>query len=162
MKRFALPVVLLALIGAIAFWWFSPVQVVKRRTNTLLQTLTLESGSGRGGRHLASYSLNALLASQVELESPSIREANGVFDRAEMESAFSWLCDQAKQTRFDLKNFHSFSIDGDQADVSCSLIALVELPNYRPADGTYEVDFQWQREKDGWRLKSARWSEAGK
>lgn len=162
MKRIALPLVVLALLGAFAFWWFSPVQVVKRRTKTLLETLTLEAGSGKGGRHLATYSFNALLASEVELEAPSIQEANGTFQRAEMESAFSWLCDQAKETRFELEKFHTVRVAGDRADVAFSLNALVELPNYRPADGNFKVTFQWQQEKDGWRLTSAKWTEVGK
>jgi hypothetical protein len=157
MKRFLIPLSLLALAGALATWWFSPVQVVKRRAKTLLHTLTLESGSGRAGRHLATYTLNALLASEVELESSDIREANGTFDRAEMESAFSWLCDQAKQTRFDLDRFQSVTVDGDRAKTVLSLDALVELPNYRPADGRYDAVFEWQRGEDGWRLTSAQW-----
>ncbi len=137
------------------------MQVVKRRCKTLLETLTLESGSGNAGRQLATYSLNALLASEVELETPSIDEANGTFERSEMESAFSWLCGQAKQTRFELEEFHSVIVSGDRADVALALNALVELPTYRPADGRYEVTFQWQKEKDGWRLARARWIEAG-
>ena len=159
MKRLALPAIIFVLLGAFAFWWFSPVQIVKRRTKTLLKTLTLESGSGMAGRQLASYSLNSLLASEVELEAPSIDEANGTFERSEMESAFSWLCRQAKQTRFDLEEFHSVRVSDDHAEVAFSLDALVELPRYRPADGRYEVTFQWQREKDGWRLANAKWVE---
>ena len=162
MKRFALPLLVLVLLGAFVFWWYSPVQVVKRRTGKLLETLTLESGTGRGGRQLATYSLNSLLASEVELESSSISEANGTFQRSEMESAFSWLCQQAKETRFELEAMHSVRIDGERADVELTLEGLVELPRYRPADGRYDVKFQWQLEKDGWRLTRAEWVEAGK
>lgn len=162
MKRLVLPLLVLILLGAFAFWWYSPVQVVKRRTAKLLDTLTLESGTGKGGRQLATYSLNSLLASEVELESPSISEANGTFQRSEMESAFTWLCQQAKETRFDMETLHSVRIDGDRADVSLTLDGLVELPRYRPADGRYDVNFQWQLEKDGWRLTRAEWVEAGK
>jgi hypothetical protein len=159
MKRIGLPIFVLALLGAFLFWWFSPVQVVKRRTETLLETLTLQASTGVPSRQMGVYSLNSLLATEVELESDSIREANGSFERPEMESAYSWLCQQAKQTRFDLEKFHSVEIDGDQANVRFSLIALVELPSYRPADGEYEVSFRWQREDDGWKLAAAKWTE---
>lgn len=161
MKRFALPVFIVAILGAFLFWWFSPVQVVKRRTQTLLEVLTMEAGSGKAGRQAGVYSLNALLASEVELVTPTIPEANGTFERPEMESAFSWLGEQAKQTRFELEKIHSVKIAGDRADVSFSLDALVELPNSRPADGRYEVVFQWQREDNHWRLASARWTKPG-
>ena len=160
MKRFGLPVFILALLGAFAFWWFSPVQVLKRRTETLLRTLTLESGSGKAARQMGVYSLNALLATEVELSNPTIQEANGTFERSEMESAFSWLCEQAKETRFELGDFHSVKIDGEQADVAFSLEALVALPTYRPADGRYEVTFHWVRESDTWRLGRATWAKS--
>lgn len=162
MKRLAFPVAVLAILGAIAFWWFSPVQIVKRRTAKLLATLTLEEGSGKGPRQMRVYSLNALLAPEVELKAPSMEEANGTFERSEMESAFSWLCEQAKLTRFDLDKITSVRIEGDTADVTCSLEALVELPTYRPADGFYDAAFRWQRGDDGWRLSSATWTEATK
>jgi ketosteroid isomerase-like protein len=125
----------------------------------LLATLTLDSDTGKAGRQMAAYSLNALLASQVELENPEIQEANGSFERAELESAFSWLCNQARQTRFEAGKFHSVSVSGDAAKVKLSLTGLVELPTYRPADGTYEVTFDWQKEEDGWRLSRAVWQQ---
>ena len=160
MKRYAIAALLVAVLVALAFWWFSPAQVVKRRTKTLLQTLTLEPGSGSAGRQMGTYSLNALLAPQVELENPTIKEASGSFERSEMESAFSWLCTAAKQTRFELEDFHSVTVDGDQAKVEFTLKGLVELPTYRPADGRYDATFDWVKEEDGWRLKRASWKEA--
>ena len=161
MKRFGLAVFILVLLGAFACWWQAPTQVLKRRTRTLLNTLTLEAGSGRSGRQMGVYSLNALLASQVELEAPpALDVANGIFDRSEIESAFSWLCDQAKQSRFELQKFHSVNIDGEQAEVAFALEALVELPHSRPADGRYEVTFRWQRENDAWHLTRASWAQA--
>jgi hypothetical protein len=157
MKR--LVIFAVGMVAAVAFgiWWFSPVQVLKRRTESLLTTLTLDSGTGKAGRQMVAYSLNSLLASQVELENPEIEDANGSFERAELESAFSWLCNQARQTRFEAGKFHSVNVNGDAAKVKLSLTGLVELPTYRPADGTYDVTFDWQKEEDGWRLRRAVW-----
>lgn len=160
MKRYGLLVLTLALLGAFAGWWFSPVQVLKRRTQTLLDTLTLESGSGKAARQMGVYSLNALLAPEVELDTPTIREANGTFDRPELESAFSWLCEQAKETRFELEKFGSVKVNGDQAELGFLLKAQVVLPSYRPADGRYDVTFHWLREDNTWRLTRAKWMQA--
>ena len=160
MKRLGLPLIIVALLGAFAFWWFSPEQVLKRRIGTLLQTLTLESGSGKAGRQLGVYSLNALLAPEVELSTPTLGEAIGTFERQELESAFSWLCEQAKESRFELEKIHSVKVDGDRAEVSLTLEAQVILPTIRPADGRYDVTFHWQREDDSWRLARAKWLEA--
>jgi hypothetical protein len=160
MKRFILPLVVAGLLVAFGVWWSSPAQVVKRRTQSLLATLTLDGGSGKVGRQMAVYSLNALLAPRIELENPTIREASGSFERPELESAFSWLCEQAKQTRFKAEKFHSISVSGDEAQVRFTLTGLVELPTYRPADGKYDATFDWEKEKDGWRLARASWQEA--
>jgi hypothetical protein len=161
MKRLGLPIFIAALLGAFLFWWFSPVQIIKRKTKNLLETLTLQASTGTATRQLGVYSLNALLADEVTLESTAIREANGSFERSEMESAYSWLCQQAKHTQFDLISFHSVTVSNQSAEVAFSLQAVVELPAYRPADGPYEVIFRWQHDDDGWKLASATWSKAG-
>jgi hypothetical protein len=159
MKRIALPIFIVALLGALAFWWFSPVQVLKRRTVTLLETLTLPPGSGNSGRQLGVYSLNALLANEVELVTETIPEANGSFDRSELESGFSWLCSQSKQTRFELLHVESVTVNGDKGVVRCDLQGLVELSSRRPVDGRFDVTFEWVRGDDGWRLERATWEE---
>lgn len=159
MKRLAISLVVLALLAGFAFWWFSDTQVLKRRTQSLLTTLTLDSGTGKVGRQMGSYSLNALLASEVALDTPTIQEANGSFQRDELESIYSWLCNQAKETRFELQDLRSVTVNGGKATVHLTLIGLVVLPNYRPADGTYDVTFDWQKEKDGWRLTHASWKQ---
>lgn len=162
MKRLLFPAAIGLLLAAFLFWWFSPGQVLKRRTLVLLETLTLEKSAGLSSRQLGAYSLNALLASEVTLENPAIEEANGGLERSEIESAFSWLCQQAKQTRFELRRLESVTVSGDAGVVSCTLEALVELPSYRPADGIYQASFRWRREDDGWRLESARWTDAAR
>jgi hypothetical protein len=160
MKRIWIYVGLAVLSAAFALWWFSSVQVLKRRTVSLLETLTLDSGSSRNGRQLATYSLNGLLASEVELETPTIEQASGTFQREELESAFSWLCGQAKQTRFELEDLESVIVSGDTGEVACVLKALVELPTVRPADGIYRARLFWRRVDDKWRLERAVWTEA--
>lgn len=145
-----------------AVWWFSPGQVIKRRTLSLLDTLTLEPGEARSGRALGSYSLNALLAPEVELDTPAIGEANGIFDRSELESAYSWLSSHARETRFGLDRFESVTTDGDEGAVVFTLDALVELTDRRPVDGRFQVSFRWRRDDLGkWRLHSAAWEQTG-
>jgi hypothetical protein len=39
------------------------------------------------------------------------------------------------------------------------LSGLVELPHYRPADGLYDVSFDWKNGDDGWRLARAVWTQ---
>lgn len=161
MKRLMMPVLACALIGVLAVWWFSPEQVLKRRTGSLLETLTFEQGSGRASRQMGVYSLTALLADDVELETPTIDHANGTFERADLESAYGWLCGQARQMHFEVREIHSVDVDDDRGVVVFSVNALVELPTYRPADGNYHVTFDWQHTEDEWRLVRATWLEEG-
>lgn len=159
MNRLLVPAAAAALLAGFLFWWFSPGQVLKRRTLSLLETLTMDSGTGRSTRQLGVYSLNAMLAPEVELEVPSVERANGTFERSELESAFSWLCSHAKQTRFELLRFESVHVGEDAGEVVFSLEALVELPAYRPAEGIYQTTFRWRRADDGWRLERISWLE---
>lgn len=162
MKRLLAPAAMAVLLTGFLLWWFSPGQVLKRRTLSLLETMTMDSSTGRSSRQLGVYSLNALLASEVELETPSISQANGTFEREDLESAFTWLCQQANQTSFEHERFDSVSVAGDTGEVVFLVDALVELPAYRPADGTYQVRFRWRRGDDGWRLERAEWIESAR
>jgi len=157
MKRYIIPLAVLILLVGFSVWWYSPTQVIKRKVSSLLSTLTLEASDGRAGRNFRGYAFHDLLAPEIELTTPTIEEANGTFDRDELDSAFSWLCNQAKQTRFEMEDLHEITIDGDKATVKLTLTGLVELPTYRPADGTYDVTFDWEKSKDGWQLTRAVW-----
>jgi hypothetical protein len=161
MKRYAIPFLILALFIGFACWWFSTTQVLKRRTESLLSTLTMDSATSGPSRQMGGYSLNGLLAAQVTLENPDLKEAVGNFDRTEIESAYSWLASQAKQTRFASPDYHSITVDGGKARVELSLEAMVELPVYRPVDGKYEATMDWVKEEDGWRLSRASWKPTG-
>ena len=160
MKRWVLWGVVLAVFIGLGAWWFSPVQVLKRRTASFLSTITLDAGAGRASRQMATYSLNRILASEVQLDTPTIPEANGNFERSELESGFSWLANQAKQTRFEIQEIRSVVVTGATATVDLRLEGLVELPHYRPADGIYDVIFEWVKGEDGWRLVHATWQQA--
>lgn len=159
MKRLSILGAVLLMLAAFLFWWFSATQVLKRRTQSFLDVMTMDAGTGKSGRQLGVYRLNSLLAEEVELNTPTIEQANGTFARSELESGFSWISQQAKQTRFILNEIQSVDVASDRGKVVFLIEALVELPAYRPVDGNFQVTFHWQREKDDWRLTRADWVE---
>lgn len=150
-------IVAAVLLVPLGMWWFSPEQAVMRRTKHLMEVLTLSEGSGVPLRQAKVYSMNALLAPEVELVVPDVPEANGSFDKEEMEAAFSWICRNAKRSRFDITAFRDVDVVGDTATVRFLAEGYIELSTGRPADGSFEVTIVWKKGGDGWRYDKIVW-----
>lgn len=159
MRRLLIPLVLLLAIAGGLFWWFSPEQVVKRQTKELLTAFTFSPGSSKANREMAGLNLTRLLAPQVSIDVPDAENASGSFSRSDIDSAFHWLCTAAKETRFNLQHYNSIVLNGDEATVSATIDAFVDLPSYRPADGPGEATLVWKKAQDGWQLTTLVWRE---
>ncbi len=157
MKKTWIAVFAAALLIPLGIWWFSPEQVIMRRTKHLMEVLSLSEGSGGPLRQAKVFSMNALLAPEVKLVIPEISDANGTFDKAEMESAFSWICQNAKHSRFNVTAFRDVAITGDTATVRFLAEGYIELGSGRPADGTFEATIVWKKGGDGWRYDKVIW-----
>jgi hypothetical protein len=157
MKKLWIALIAAALLIPLGMWWFSPEQVVMRRTKHLMEVLSLDKGTSRPFRQAKVFSMNAMLAPQVELTIPEVSEANGTFDRHDMESAFSWICQNAKHSRFDVTDFRDVDVDGDTATVNFLAEGYLELGSGRPADGTFDVTIVWKKGGDGWRYDKVIW-----
>lgn len=160
MRRLLVPLVALLVVGGFLVWWFSPTQVVTRRTKDLLEVLTLEDGTAPMSRIQGSLKLDRLLGKKVEISVPAVEDANGNFDKTEVGSAYNWLCTGAKETRLKLEGIDSIVIEGDKATVVTSLDALVDMKGFRPIDGPGEATFVWRKTEDGWLLEKAAWQSA--
>lgn len=161
MKRLATIAAAALLIIAAAVWWFSPTQVVKRRTHSLLDSLSFSSSSSSAYRQAAGYGFSAHIAKSVELENEVLEIIDGTFTREMLEMGYSGLANQVKESRFEIEDFHSVIINGDIATVRATMQGFMQLPEYRPADGLYEIEFQWRKEEDSnWRLIKASWEES--
>ena len=142
----------------LGIWWFSPEQVIKRRTTHLMDVLTMAEGSGGPLRQGKVYSMNGMLAPQVTLTIPDVADANGTFDKQEMESAFSWICQNTKQSDFRITEFQEIETEGETAKVRFTVKGFIELrAGGRPADGTFDVTIDWRKGGDGWRYDAVTW-----
>jgi len=157
MKRPLAGLLALLVITGFLIWWFHPRQVVKRRVNSLMDTVSLAEGAGTAARNLKAYPLNRLLATQVELSGTGDRRADGAFSRSEIEAGFTWLAQNAQSTRFATRRFESITLTGDRAVVRAIVDARVVLGGEMLLDGAHDVRLDWRREDDGWRLTSASW-----
>lgn len=157
MKKLWISLAAAAVLIPFGMWWFSPEQTVMRRTKHLMEVLSLSQGSAGPLRQAKVFSMNALLAADVELVIPEIDDANGTFDKAELESAFSWICENAKESRFDITAFRDVAVNGDTATVTFLAEGFLDLGSVRPADGTFEVNIVWKKGGDGWRYEKVIW-----
>lgn len=159
MKRLIAIVGLILVLAGFCLWWFSPTQVVARRTRDLCKVLTLEPDSRPAGRTLGSFKLDSLLQPSVELDIPSIADASGTMERSEIGSTYTWLCNNAKETRIKIDHIDSILVDGTLANVRARLEARVVLSGSQLVDSPGDASFTWRKTEDGWRLEKASWRE---
>ena len=159
MKKLILLAIAAVILIPLGMWWFSSEQVVKRRTNHLMEVLSMSEGTGGPLRQAKVFSMNAMLAPEVTLTIPGVAEANGTFDKQEMESAFSWICQNARKSEFGVREFRDIVIEGDSATVRFVAEGFLELPALRPADGSFEVTIHWKKGGDGWRYDAITWKD---
>ncbi|MFD2256331.1 hypothetical protein ACFSSA_06570 [Luteolibacter algae] len=155
--RIIIAAVLLLILVPTGMWWFSPEQVIMRRTKHLMEVLTLSEGIGGPLRQAKVYSMNGMLAPEVEMITPDISEANGTFDKQEIESAFSWICQNAKRSNFRITEYRDVEIEGERARVRVFVEGYIEIGATRPADGYFEVVIHWVKGGDGWRFEKVIW-----
>jgi ketosteroid isomerase-like protein len=160
MRRFAFFAAVAVIAAGFLFWWFSPGQVVKRRTKNLIDLANLEAGTGTASRALGTFTLTKLLDDPVALSVPSVEEANGRFARQELEAGYQWFCRSAKESRVKVTGFDEISVVGDEATVRATLDAQVVFPTYRPSDGPVQATSEWRKRDDGWRLVRLVWENA--
>ena len=155
MKKRVLISVASIIVVLSAAWWFSPEQVIKRRSISFFEVLTIYLSKPPTTRALAVYNLHPYLAPEVEVSTPNPEEANGTFAREELESAFSSICQHAVQCRFSEPVFVHVKIEGKRASVELNLQAKVEFPEMQIADGPFRVKLEWLRGEKDWLLERA-------
>lgn len=155
MKKRVLISVASIIVVLSAAWWFSPEQVIKRRSISFFEVLTIDLSKPPTTRALAVYNLHPYLAPEVEVSTPNPEEANGTFAREELESAFSSICQHAVQCRFSEPVFVHVKIEGKRASVELNLQAKVEFPEMQIADGPFRVKLEWLRGEKDWLLERA-------
>jgi hypothetical protein len=139
-------------------WWNSEERVVKRRSQHLMDVLTISPDTRGMFRRVKAFSMNGILTSQFEIQSSTIAEANGFFDRAEMESAYAWICGNAKESKFKIIEFSEVKIEGDRADVVAKVEGFIEINGKRPTDGVSEVTLFWEKSDEDWLLRKVIWN----
>jgi hypothetical protein len=163
MKRVAIPAIVLILAG-LAFWWFSPTQVLKRRTASFIDTARVpvsmsDLGRSARGRHLADY-----FAPSIEVESPEnlAHEVGRTFTRDEAAALYSGVARYCREVSITDLEFVSVGSKNDEARVVFTADTIVDLPNRRPVDGLVTVESRWRKVDGDWLLEAFEWTESAR
>lgn len=157
MKKILIIIAAALVLVPLGKWWFSPEQVVVRKTKHLMEVLTIAKDTSVPFRQAKVFSMNSLLQPEVTISSPKIPNASGRFDKQEIESGFSWVCKNAKESDFIVTEVKEVKVNDDEAVVRVFVEGFLELPSYRPADGKFEVTITWKNTEDGWRFEKVIW-----
>jgi hypothetical protein len=149
---------LLLLLIPFSMWWSSDERAVKRRSNHLMDVLTISADTGGVFRQAKVFSINGILAPQLEIESSTIPEANGSFEKDRIEAAFSWICRNAKESEFEITEFVEIEVEGDSAMVKARVEGFIDLSSRRPVDGLSDVILHWVKRDGEWVLTKMTWN----
>lgn len=158
MKRPLAMLGLLVIATAVIVWWFQPAQALKRRTKSLMETLTFADGAGAASRKMKIRPLSEAVADEVEIRGAGDDRADGMFDRSEIEAGFAWFAGSARSSRFRILDFESVTVEGDTGTVTAEVDATVVLDENRPLDGPHRVTLVWRHDGNSWRLTRAEWT----
>lgn len=163
MRRLIIPVAVLVL-GILAFWWFSPTQVLKRHTSGFIETANVPPRMSDIGRSARGRNLEKYFAPVIRVDSPEdlAEEVGSEFTRERAVILYSSVARYCREISIAAPSFESVEIDGDLATVLFTADALVDLPNRRPVDGLIRVESEWRKVDGDWLLEAFRWSESGR
>ncbi len=150
--------VLLLLLIPLCMWWFSEERVVKRRADHLMDILTISADTGGVMRYAKALSINGVLTPQFEIESSTVKEANGTFPSHQIESAYSWICSNTRESEFEITEFRDVKIEGDRATVIATVEGFIDIKGSRPVDGISNVTLYFQKTDGEWLLTKVIWN----
>lgn len=149
----------LLLMIPFAMWWSSDDREIKRRSDHLMDVITISADTAGIFRQAKSLSINGMIAPKLEMQCPTISQANGTFVREDIESAFSWICRNAKESEFEIIEFVDVDIQNDQATVVTQVEGFIDISGKRLTDGISDVTLHWEKHNDDWVLAKIIWNE---
>ncbi len=149
---------LLLVLIPFSMWWFSEERTIKRRSDHLMDVLTISADTKGIFRQAKVFSINGVIAQQIEIESATIAKANGSFQKDQIESAFSWICRNAKESEFEITEFNKIEIEGNRATVSATVKGFMEINSDRVVDGFSDVTLHWEKIDGAWMLTKMIWN----
>lgn len=156
--RIIIACALVLLLIPVGMWWFSEERAVKRRSDHLMDVISISADTRGVFRQLKAYSLGGVLADKIDFESSTVEKLNGSYPKDQIESAFSWICQNAKESIFEITDFREVKIEGDRAIVRATAEGFIEVKGDRPVDGVSDVTLYWIKVDGSWVLTKIIWN----
>ncbi|MEM1082880.1 MAG: hypothetical protein AAGI48_02065 [Verrucomicrobiota bacterium] len=164
MRRYLPPIALLIVAALFLAWWFSPVNVLKRRVGNLFDTAAVPPTMSDIARSSRGPNVAEYLANRIEVDAPDDfdERLGSSYTRDNAAAYYSGAARYCRQVTFLEPAFENVEITGEDAKVRLRIDTIVELPDRRPVDGILIFDMDWTKAETGWLLKRAAWEETGR
>lgn len=144
--------VAIATLTAGMIWWYSDAQVVKRQSNTLLESLNITGGETNSFRLLKTNSLTNLLADSVSCRVDMVNYQSE-FSRAELEERHLLFVRNVESSSVRADEMSIDMLSKDQAKVSAGLSLAVTGKGGNRIAEQCQLTLLWKKNPDGkWRL----------
>ena len=156
MRRTVILIIAFVLALGFAAWWNSSVQVVKRRTKSLMTVLTIPASEQEATRKIRSMELDRFLDDSVQLSAKDIPGFEDTLNRDEINDGFIYFCQRATSCDFSVKKFQSVETTGKEARLKALVSVRLNIPGGDcGVSGTHEDTLVWRHKNDAWKLKFA-------
>jgi len=163
--KFLIPLIII-LIGFL-IWFFSSSQVIKRRTNTILESLELSEGSSRIARVTKSHSLKKILEPQIRITYPQGANIFGTsyplsepitISNDQAATAHSYLTESMDYMKTENTSFEITSIDSKVATVQIQFTLITKQKKALEKSVTLTGILTFNKNEKTWLLDSAEFS----
>ena len=133
--------------------------MLERRLDKFIETLSFDKSTTRASRLVKSTTIGQYFDQQVEITSP-IDEATGNFSPEDLNSAYSYLCENAQEIVIERAAELRTEINGDHATQKFEADVNVAISRWlKGLNGRYHVTIHWRKSEEGWKIHSTAWQE---
>lgn len=155
MKKFLVPIILVAVFVLGMVWYYSDKKVVLRKSDTFIECFQKEGGKNILSQALGESKFRNLLAEEVSLDfqHPDMPDIKGGIkhNRNKLSEAYLYVMKSAKEVQLSDQEMQMKEINDDTATVSITLNGKVDHRNYA-MDSDLSIELQFLDSSEGWRI----------
>ncbi|MGB0775920.1 MAG: DUF4440 domain-containing protein, partial [Akkermansiaceae bacterium] len=147
------PLIILAaiLVVAVSFsiWWYSPTQVVKRKSQALIQTLTIHSDDGKTERASKNQTFSSLIGSPftAEVSTAMLSRKMGASEATESHLVLTQVCSSSS---LEISNME-IETSGDSITVTGAAKVHVSIKDGGSHSESGKATLIWKQQDNEWK-----------